>query len=1054
MTGYTRSAVTVRVAPGEPVEGLWLQVIDGDITIEQAEKAAAALRPDEHRLPLRMLPVVALYLVRAAPFLWAPRALMLCRIIDAALAGVDGGHPLAELRARAGGAFAATASHALAMEPDGDLFARADAAARWGLAWARRLGADTLRVELLTWLGELHARPYTWFRPHESYADADRRWRDLEATRSDAYYRYEELRPEGEELAWTAVGHAAGRRKMPGPRESLRASAGFLREALGERDDPAIAALLCDTLLYQRLVGDVAEESELRRLWDTALSGTSYEDGLEPAARVALCRHVHTGQAVPSELTACFTEDTLWRYANEYGAFRAVAAVHAIVRCLGPTEPERGYALLSLAGTMLAQSGVEGRWDEVRREHLLLDAMFIPWLRSDHWRGRSQADDAAFTEFARRIPELPPREGVVAVVLSVMGAYPLTASGELAAQLWKGLDLASQLDPELFAVHADAFAAIRMELRLGLAHHLAGTDPGAAAQAYAEALQEALRLDLPGEVGQALRGVADTVASADWRQCGEVLALLLKADFRRAMDHAGVSRLHADLCRRLIGMLVHHQLHWDLVLAALHLAKGYDFASALTAGPPALADVLPTGRRLLERVAAAAAALPDHVFAADPPGADAFDEYEAELILAGWSDAESGERAAVTPLSLLRRRQRLFDRHVHEGLRHSHGHVPPVWGRDDLCRRLDARSALLICTDYIDHAGNPAMLFMLLTRDGARADRVFWEFGGAEMTLGEGAARGSISPLHLGAVHVRRDLLDDPGPGAVPEAAARSLADGKLYFGEVAGWLEELHVSGHDRLWISTQGALHFFPYHLTGPAGMPLAQRWAVAQLPHLTMLTRPPAPVDAQRRPGARRAEVTSFGMSYRGDPREELPVLADAPDEAVAVAAAFGGRALLEDQVTKREVLAALRASTRVHLAVHGRHQVEAPMFQHLVLAGTGEQGRLCAYELLDLDLSGLELVTLSSCETALGRFDRRDNFYGLPAVLLQAGVRSIVGALWPVRTDAAAAFFPELYRTLARGEDLMSAYAAAQRHTRALFPAYRDWGAFQLMGGVPQ
>jgi CHAT domain len=46
----------------------------------------------------------------------------------------------------------------------------------------------------------------------------------------------------------------------------------------------------------------------------------------------------------------------------------------------------------------------------------------------------------------------------------------------------------------------------------------------------------------------------------------------------------------------------------------------------------------------------------------------------------------------------------------------------------------------------------------------------------------------------------------------------------------------------------------------------------------------------------------------------------------------------------------------------------------------------------------------LVTLSACETALGRVDRADNLRGLPATLLAAGAEVVVGTLWPVLADA--------------------------------------------------
>jgi CHAT domain-containing protein len=112
-------------------------------------------------------------------------------------------------------------------------------------------------------------------------------------------------------------------------------------------------------------------------------------------------------------------------------------------------------------------------------------------------------------------------------------------------------------------------------------------------------------------------------------------------------------------------------------------------------------------------------------------------------------------------------------------------------------------------------------------------------------------------------------------------------------------------------------------------------------------------------------------------------------------------------------------------------------------------------LTAHRLSTLDLRGLRLVTLGACETALGRFDRADNVRGIPAALFLAGVRSIVGTLWQARDSAAEVFFVALYRQLIEHRATVAgAFRTAQQETRCAFPAYRDWGAFVLMGGLPE
>jgi CHAT domain-containing protein len=128
------------------------------------------------------------------------------------------------------------------------------------------------------------------------------------------------------------------------------------------------------------------------------------------------------------------------------------------------------------------------------------------------------------------------------------------------------------------------------------------------------------------------------------------------------------------------------------------------------------------------------------------------------------------------------------------------------------------------------------------------------------------------------------------------------------------------------------------------------------------------------------------------------------------------------------------------------------VDAPSLQYLVVhpPEDGHAGRVFAHEILDLDLAGMDLVSLSACESALGRIDRADNLRGFPAALFSAGVSTVIGTLWEVNADASVLFFKVFYREYAGRARRLDAFRKAQVETRAQYPEYRDWGAFYLAG----
>jgi CHAT domain-containing protein len=157
------------------------------------------------------------------------------------------------------------------------------------------------------------------------------------------------------------------------------------------------------------------------------------------------------------------------------------------------------------------------------------------------------------------------------------------------------------------------------------------------------------------------------------------------------------------------------------------------------------------------------------------------------------------------------------------------------------------------------------------------------------------------------------------------------------------------------------------------------------------------------------------------------------------------------VLDEAATETAVIQALQHSHYVHLSTHGRHNTSAPSFQSLFFTpGETSDGMLHAFEILSLDLRGIDILTLSACETALGRFDQGDNLRGLPASFLLAGVSTLIGTLWEVDAAASETFFVAFYTQIKSGANRRDAFWQAQRETRAAFPRYAHWAAFYFIG----
>jgi len=89
-----------------------------------------------------------------------------------------------------------------------------------------------------------------------------------------------------------------------------------------------------------------------------------------------------------------------------------------------------------------------------------------------------------------------------------------------------------------------------------------------------------------------------------------------------------------------------------------------------------------------------------------------------------------------------------------------------------------------------------------------------------------------------------------------------------------------------------------------------------------------------------------------------------------------------------------------------------------------------GRLYAFEIMTWDLSKLDLLVLSACETGRGEETFVGGLRGLPTAINIAGAKRSLLTLWPVNDTGTAMFMERYYEHLVTG----MTYAAALKQTR--------------------
>ncbi|MFJ2368267.1 CHAT domain-containing protein [Microbacterium sp. NPDC087665] len=125
---------------------------------------------------------------------------------------------------------------------------------------------------------------------------------------------------------------------------------------------------------------------------------------------------------------------------------------------------------------------------------------------------------------------------------------------------------------------------------------------------------------------------------------------------------------------------------------------------------------------------------------------------------------------------------------------------------------------------------------------------------------------------------------------------------------------------------------------------------------------------------------------------------------------------------------DVTALAGASDLLHIAAHGRHSADNPLFSGFELA----DGTLFGYD-VDLIPTSPETVILSACE--LGRSSVRwgEEALGMTRVWLHAGTRCVIAAPVAVPDDVACELLSAVHVNLAEGSTPASALAAASVST---------------------
>jgi len=163
--------------------------------------------------------------------------------------------------------------------------------------------------------------------------------------------------------------------------------------------------------------------------------------------------------------------------------------------------------------------------------------------------------------------------------------------------------------------------------------------------------------------------------------------------------------------------------------------------------------------------------------------------------------------------------------------------------------------------------------------------------------------------------------------------------------------------------------------------------------------------------------------------------------ADTEIAAVVAAWGsGRVVPAAASRAHDLVPALEECDLVHVAAHGEHHAQNPLFSSLRLG----DGAVFAHEIEGHRLRASHVV-LSACDGGRISVRRGEEALGMTASLLALGVPTVVAAVGPVPDQVAHAAMTRYHREIAAGGDAATALATATAEGDPLVGAFSCFGS---------
>ncbi|NER18691.1 CHAT domain-containing protein [Spongiivirga citrea] len=214
---------------------------------------------------------------------------------------------------------------------------------------------------------------------------------------------------------------------------------------------------------------------------------------------------------------------------------------------------------------------------------------------------------------------------------------------------------------------------------------------------------------------------------------------------------------------------------------------------------------------------------------------------------------------------------------------------------------------------------------------------------------------------------------------------------------------------------IAADGVLHYLPFEALFNGGNYVVDQYICSYVNSASLLS------ELKSKPTIKKNKLLAFAPRFSKKSNDsQLQPLPNNEKEANTIAGYFRGSIFKGEQASKASFADNLESYNILHLATHAIVDNETPEYSYLAFTEDDTEDSFLYVNDLYATNMNAKLITLSACETGLGKLQKGEGMISLSRAFFYAGASSIAHTLWKANDNSSSQIMQGFYEELSEGK----------------------------------